>query len=178
MTIEEVVRLRTALKCGKNLPLRVLTDNDLFVIDESHRLQFTKWDDTNGVLYLFRLIDMQTDTSPSNRQQAISVSAVSYTFIEAIELPRLPLNDIDNLFETIEASGCTFNGDFKNLIKRTYTEVLHPERYQLSPSDMNTIIGPDAVNDKDDYYYNKYKESTKETLRYADRNKSIDENNP
>ena len=55
----QVIKLRDELKCGKNLPVRVLINNSFTIIDESHHLQFTKWDDTNGILYSLRLINVR-----------------------------------------------------------------------------------------------------------------------
>lgn len=173
MLKEDVIKLRTALKCGKNIPLRILINNSFTIIDESSKFQFTKWDDTNGMLYSFRMVDMQTDTLPNNKGNCISFFVVSYDTIEAIEIAQLPVGELDNLFSSLGAIGCTFNEDFKNLIKRTYTEIFHPDRYQLSPSDTNTILGPGAVNDRDDYYYGKYEEPFLETKRYNDRNNYI-----
>ena len=51
MDKDKVIKLRDALKADKNLPLRILIDNGFTTIDESYHLQFTKWDDTNGILY-------------------------------------------------------------------------------------------------------------------------------
>lgn len=78
LTKEEIIRLRNTLKCGKNIPLRILSNNSFFIIDESNVLQFTKWDDTNEVLYSFRMVNPNADITPSNRQQLISVIAVPY----------------------------------------------------------------------------------------------------
>lgn len=156
MTKEEVIKIRTALKCGKNIPIRAQLDGGLGTIDESNILQFTKWDDENGIIYTFKLVDMQSDDIPTNKQQNISIIATSYDSIRNIEVAKLPLTEIDNLFSGIEGTGCVFNDDFKNLIKHVYSEVLHPDRYQLTPTNINSIVGPNTVNDKDDYYYNKF----------------------
>mgnify|MGYP003533966772 FL=1 len=177
MEKEDVIKIRTAIKAGKNLPVRVFVDNAFTIIDESQTFQFTKWDDDNGILYSFRLIDPQSDKIPNNIEQAVSVYSTSYANIQAIETPVVPMKDMDSLFGTIEATGCKFSEDFKSLIKHAFTEVLHHDRYQLSSSDINSILGPNTVNDKDDYYYNKFTENFKETRRYADRNAAIDEAN-
>lgn len=176
LTKEEIIRLRNTLKCGKNIPLRILSNNSFFIIDESNVLQFTKWDDTNKVLYSFRMVNPNADITPSNRQQLISVVAVPYDRIEAMEAPYLPIDDIETICDAIKSSGCSFSDDFKKLIKHTFVEALHPDRITLSSSDINSIIGPGAVNDNDDYYYGKYKESNKETLRYRDRNAEANNN--
>lgn len=176
MEKDEVIKLRDTLKCNKNIPLRVFSGNGFSIIDESNVLQFTKWDDANGILYSFRMVHPSIDKTPSNRQQLISLIAVPYERIELIEIPYLPVDMIETACNYIKDSGCSFSDDFKNLIKHTFTEILHPDRITLTSSDINSIIGPDAVNDKDDYYYGKYKESSKETLRYKDRNSEISNN--
>ena len=176
MTKEEVIKLRDTLKCGKNIPLRVLSNNSFFIIDESNVLQFTKWDDANEILYSFRMVNPNVDITPSNKQQLISLVAVPYDRIEAIEVPYLPISEIETMCDSIKNSGCPFSDDFKKLIEHTFIEALHPDRITLTSSDINSIIGPGAVNDKDDYYYGKYTESNKETLRYRDRNNEVDNN--
>ena len=172
----QVIKLRDELKCGKNLPVRVLINNSFTIIDESHHLQFTKWDDTNGILYSFRLINVSgSDRILTNKENAISVFAVSYDTIEAIEIPVLPMDDLDALFDGLSAGGCTFGDDYKGLIKNTFTQALHPDRFDLRPTEINRLLGPDATNDKDDYYNNpsKFVDSFKETTRYRKRNQEI-----
>lgn len=176
MLKEQVIKIRNELKCGKNLPLRILINNSFTVIDESHHLEFTKWDDTNGLLYAFRLIDIHgTDRIPSNIENAIAVFVVSYDTIEAMEIPVMPLRELDTLFDNLDAGGCPFGEDFRKLIKHTYENALSPDRFRLSPTDMNQLLGPDAANDKDDYYNNpsKFTYPFKETLRYDKHNREI-----
>lgn len=171
----QVIKLRDELKCGKNIPLRILINNSFTIIDESHRLHFTKWDDTNGILYSFRLMDIRgTDRALSNRN-AISVFSVSYDTIEAIEIPVMPLEDLDALFNSLGNGGCTFSNDYKNLIKNSYAEALSPSNFRLSPTDLNNILGPGAANDKDDYYNHpsKFVQSAQETNRYREYNQKI-----
>lgn len=171
----QVIKLRDELKCGKNIPIRVLINNSFTIIDESHRFHFTKWDDTNGILYSFRLMDIRgTDHALSNRN-AITVFAVSYDTIEAMEIPVMPLEDLDTLFDNLGNGGCTFSDDYRNLIKYSYMQALSPNNFRLSPTDYNDILGPEAANDKDDYYNHpsKFVQSTQETLRYKEYNQKI-----
>lgn len=161
MENEQVISLRDTLKANKNLPLRIFIDNSFQIIDESNKFQFTKWDDDNGILYSFKMVHLNMDKSPNNNHQAISLFAVPYEMIQAMEICYLPISDIDDVIESIKDGGCTFSDEFKKLIIHTYTEVLAPDRITLSPSDINSILGPGAVNDKDDYYYGKYTEASK-----------------
>lgn len=179
MDKDKVIKLRDALKADKNLPLRILIDNGFTTIDESYHLQFTKWDDTNGILYSFRLVDMNRDRIPSNKANSIAVFAVEYESIQCMELAVLPLKDLDAVFDGISDSGCTISDAFRNLIKGTFEYVLSSDRYELSPTTLSNILGPNAVNDKDDYYAQpgKFTESFKETIRYRKHNEDITSNN-
>lgn len=175
-----VIKLRDELKCGKNIPLRILINNSFTVIDESHTMQFTKWDDENGIVYSFRLVDINsTDHNPSDKENAIAVFAVSYSTIEALEAPVFPLSELDTLFDKLSSGGCTFGAGFTDLIKHTYEYALHPDRYRLSPTDMTNMLGKEAVSDKDDYYNHpgKFTESFKETVNTNRRNKNNDSSN-
>lgn len=156
MEKEKVIRTRDILKAGKNLPVRIMTTSSNVCIDESSITQFTIWDDDAGMLYCYKLIDLQSDSVPSNGEQAISMIAMNYENIEAMEAPVLPLSMLDASLSAIEASGRAISEDMKKRIKTTYNEILHPYRYRLGSTDINNILGPDAVNDKDDYYQNKF----------------------
>lgn len=183
METARIIAMRDTLKAGKNLPLRVYLDNLHIGIDESSKTQFTKWDDTNGILYSFRLLNMQLDGVPNNKYPAITVFAISYEDIQGLEVVRLGIDDIDALVSNIVATGATFSDEFKNLIKSTYTKILDPNLYKLSPTDMNRIISsselqsdvPDAVNAKDDWYEGKFTENFMETVATNRYNESIKE---
>lgn len=175
----DVIKLRDILrKTGdnNNTPLRVYIDNSFIIIDESNKFEFTKWDDDNGILYSFKLININTDKYPNNKSQAISVFACPYDQIQDMEIPYLPIKDIDDLVDNIKESGCNFSDDYKNLIKHTFSDILHPDRITLSPSDINTIIGPNSVNEKDDYYKGKYTQNYKETRLHAEYNEAVKNN--
>lgn len=177
MTKNQVISLRDNLKCGKNFPLRLTVCDHLTVIDESNKMQFTKWDDTNGIVYSFRLINPIDDMVPNNSNNAISVMAIPYDNITSMEIVFLPISELDTFFTSLASSGCNMSNEYKALIKHTFASILHPDRYQLPPTIIADLLGDDAVNTKDDYYAGNYVESTKETLRYAERNKEIEESN-
>ena len=175
MENEQVISLRDTLKAKKNLPLRIFIDNSFQIIDEGNKFQFTKWDDVNGILYSFKMVHLNMDKSPNNKHQAISLFAVPYEVIQSMEISFLPIDEVSNVIDSIRTSGCQFGEDFEKVIIHTFKEVLAPDRITLTPSDINSILGPNAVNDKDDYYYNKYIESAKETQRYKEHNNYVDE---
>ena len=156
----DVIKMRTALKGGKNLPLLIHINNLYAVIDERNTFEFTVWDDDNELLYLFRLVGMVQETIPSNKSEAISVFCTHYDTIEAMELPQLPLETLDDVVGTIEATGKTFKDGFKELIKNTYETILKGNYADLTHGDINKLIGS-KLNDKDDYYNGKFTEPSK-----------------
>ena len=165
--------MRTALKSFKNLPLKVYADNDFIIVDESAALQFTKWDDENGILYTFRLMSIDQSRNPSNLEQSISVGAVLYDFIQAMEVAPMPIKEFDNLFTSMEGTGVVFNNEqFKDNIKYAFTQALRPDRVALTHEAINAMTGSKAMGDKpEDYYYSgRYKESFKETRDHAMHN--------
>lgn len=177
MDNQQAIKMRDTLKGGKNFPLRMTVCDHLTTIDESKIFQFTKWDDANFTLYSFRLVNPDSDTIPNNIGNAISVMAIPYSNITSMEICQLPVSELDTIFGSFDSSGCSMSDEFKNLIKHTFASALHPDRYQLPPTVITELLGENAVNDKDDYYAGKYVESTKETLRYLERNKKIADSN-
>jgi hypothetical protein len=173
MTIDEVVSLRGVLKAGKNLPVRVMVNNSFVIIDESNPSQFTKWDDDNGILYSFRLVDMQGDISPSNTQKAISMYICKYEYIEALELPFLPLSNIDDVFTEMEKVGTTMSDEFKTRIKTTYETLLRTDMADLRHRDFNKLTGSN-LDTTDEYYNGRFKQPFKETRMMASRNEYVD----
>lgn len=160
MTKDQVIMMRTALKGGKNLPLLIHINNMYALIDERATTQFTVWDDDNEMLYLFRLVSMATETIPSNRSEAISLFCTDYATIEAMEVPQLPLSDLDDVFGTIEATGKTFKEGFKELVTNTYTALLKGQYAELTHTDLNKLIGS-KLDENDDYYNGKFVETKK-----------------
>ena len=106
MENEQVISLRDTLKAKKNLPLRIFIDNSFQIIDEGNKFQFTKWDDVNGILYSFKMVHLNMDRSPNNKHQAISLFAVPYEMIQAMEVSYLPIEDIATIISSIRESGC------------------------------------------------------------------------
>ena len=176
MEIKEVVLLRDTIRCGKNLPVRVCIDNCFTIIDESNPTQFTIWDDENGILYSFRLVDVQGDTSPSNKQQAVSLFAVNYTSIQAIEVPLLPVDDIATAITNIRNTGKAVSKEFEERIIKSYKGLLSGNLVDLTHEDINRLTGSN-LNTADDYFAGRFTQSFKETLPTHDRNKYVDELN-
>lgn len=157
MDKEAVIKLRDTLKCGNNYPLRMTTDSTTNMIDESNPLAFTKWDDTNGILYSIKLPDPQSEVMPSNRQRAVSVVAIFYDHINSMELALVPVDTVlPTVLDSIKASGSGLSDDFINRILKLFKEVLSPERYELLNADINKLVGAN-LNEADDYYNGKYK---------------------
>ena len=161
MDTATVIKMLTILKAGKNFPLRMTTTDHATTIDESKAFQFTKWDDTNEILYSFRLVNMIDSISGSNRDQSMSVMAIAYADITSMEIVNLPLSKLEDVFESLDSNGCQMNDDFKNLIKHTFESALHPGRYQLPPTLIKEMLGKGSVNDNDDYYAGKFVPSSK-----------------
>ena len=175
MEVDKVIKMRTALKAGKNLPLTILIDNCFSVIDESMTGHFTFWDDKNGILYEMAYADVMSDKSPRNEKK-VSVFAVDYDCIQCMQLSSIKLNDVDDLFNTIKASGKDISDDRIAMIKNFYNKVLDTDRYELSHEETNKLLGSD-LDTRDDYYHGRMTEPFKETTRYRDRNKEIDDKN-
>lgn len=182
MTKDEVIKLRTALKGGYNLPLRIFIDNSFAIIDESLVLNFTKWDDSNGFLYVFRLLNPQQSTNPSDIASSIQCFATSYEMIQAMETVQLPLNSIDSVFGTMEASGMSIPNQenwnkLKDNMKYAFAEALGMKP-DLTHRELNAMHGSKyATNDKDEYFEGRFTESFKETRDKVEYNEYIKKKN-
>lgn len=168
-----VIKIRDAIKGGKNIPLRIITTDNIACIDESNAFTAVKWDDTNGILYVYRLQSPYVMESNTNRDQCISLFATDYSNITAMEVARLNIDDIESTVNTIKATGASFSDDFKKWIITMFKEALHKDRWRLSQQDINNIHGAEFEKAHYDYYKGKYPEKMKETIRYADRNEKI-----
>jgi hypothetical protein len=170
MEKERVIQMRNKLKAGENLPVIIYIDNLFKKIDESNVLQFTKWDDENGILYSYSLTDPLMDRNPSNVEGTISLFATDYEMIQAMEVPRMP---ITILGDSIDALEC-ITPEWKQRIIERFELALNPELVDLKRSDINAamgiIDGQKALNDNDDYYAGRYTQSFKETRLMAERN--------
>ena len=160
MEKDKVIKLRTALKAGKNLPLTVLIDNCFRVIDESMTGHFTFWDDTNGILYEMAYADIQSDKFATNKKQ-VSMFAVDYDCIQCIKNALIKVEDLDDLFTTIKASGKDISDDRIAMIKNFYNKVLDTDRYELSHEETNKLLGSN-LDTRDDYYHGKIPEVVKQ----------------
>ena len=176
MTVQEVIKLRDALRAGHNYPLRINISGNSNPLDESMAMERIIWDDANGVIYCFRMIDPQMDHLPSNHAQAITLVAVDYIAIESMEVVVLPIKDLDDMFDSIETyAGSSINEFTKTSIKELFHGILNPDLVNLTRTDLDRIDGPDIINDADDYYNNVYVEPFRETVRYRKRNEEIEE---
>lgn len=185
METSKVIAVRDALKAGKNLPLTIYIDNAFRIINENNKFQFTKWDDENGVLYNYALTNPNIASSPSNIGGEMSLFAVSYESIQAMEVIRLPFNELPNSIDSLTKSGAVISDEWKNIIINRFSKALNPNLVNMSPTDINKasgiIDGQKAVNDNDDYYNHKFTEPFAETRPMAERNeyakKVAEENN-
>lgn len=170
MEKSQVIEMRNKLKAGKNLPVIVYIDNLFKKIDESNVLEYTKWDDDNGILYHYSLTDPNLDSSPSNIGGSITLFATDYEMIQAMEVVCL---SVDNLSDSIDSLEC-IGEQFKERIINGFTKALNPNLINLSNRDINKIMGladgQKALNDNDDYYDGRYTQSFKETRPMAERN--------
>lgn len=172
-SIERIVQMRNALKGGKNIPLLIHAETGNVVISELNTLSFTKWDDTNGILYSFRLKNLTNTQSPSNLSNEIEVIGVPYDHISTIETIRMTTDQLDDVFGSMESTGITFKEGFKDAIKYAFREALHPDRWSLSRDEINSIHGTQVYDTSDDYYRGKFAEPFKETRDKAEYNKFV-----
>lgn len=152
---EVVISMRTALKAGRNLPLKVYADNGWIIVDESVTSSFTKWDDENGVIYYFRLADPMSSKHLRNNPEVISVCAIKYEFIQAMEVVPFAVELLDDVFDSIEGSTngvTTFSNEFREKIKHVFHAWLKP-RSEMYPELVNAIVGDNrAASEAYDYY--------------------------
>ena len=181
MEAAKVISMRDTLKNGQNFPLIVYINNMYRLIDESATLTFTKWDDTNHVLYVISLADPNITSTPSNFNAELSIFSVDYEVIEAMEIARLPRKYLKSCLDKISENGTAIKDEVKQAVIDMFDGACDPTRVNLGPTDMNRIMGVrdgrTAVNDKDDYYEGKFTENYAETRRTADYNKYVDEQN-
>lgn len=166
MEKSQVIEIRDKLKAGKNLPILVYIDNLPKNIDESNVLQFTKWDDENGILYSYSLTDPIMEKSPSNIGGGITLFATGYENIQSMEVSRIPIN---MLGDSIDSLGC-IGEEFKKRIIEVFTSILDPNIDKLDYSNINNLVGQKVFNTNDDYYAGKYTESFAETRLMAQHN--------
>ena len=177
-TKEVVIKMRNALKAGRNLPLRVYADNTFVIVDEAAEAAFTKWDDDNGIIYYFRLQNpFDSKGAGAAYSQCISVSAIKYEFIQAMEVAPMPIKHIDEIFNSIDAetSNCKLKPEFKEQIKYVFNKYLSSENIPMSSMVRNAYIGAKVHPEFDDYYSGYMYENRKETGTLNDRNAELKE---
>ena len=169
MDKERVIELRNKLKAGKNLPLIVYIDNAFRIIDEANVLQFTKWDDDNGYLYVYGLTD--NNMGRPDIGDGVSLFAVDYESIQSMEVPRM---DISCLEDSIDSIGC-IGDEFKKRIVNGIKSALNPNLVNYTRADINKAMmladNNKAIDDSVDYYTGKYPQPFKETRMMAEHNK-------
>ena len=170
MEKNRVIEMRNKLKAGKNLPVIVYIDNLFKKIDESNVLEFTKWDDENGILYHYSLPYPGAEDTPSNIGGAVSLFATDYEMIQAMEVPRLNIGDLGLSIDSLDC----ISSEWKERIIQRFKIALDPNLVNLNRSDINKVMGivdgQKALNDNDDYYAGRYKQSFAETRAMAERN--------
>jgi hypothetical protein len=167
LTKEQIIAWRTSLKGGKNLPLRIIFDNQ-FNFDESLPLNYIKWDDDKGIIYIFRLTNMSDTIYPGNNPNTVSVFSAPYDKIWYMTLA-IPLEVLDDVFDSIGS----ISDDFKEYIKYGLTEALHPDRWRMEHADINAMVGAKATHDDVAYYMGRFPEPFKETRPHAMHNEWI-----
>lgn len=164
---EVVIAMRDALKAGKNLPLKVYCDNVHIMIDESAEFMFTLWDDDNGVVYVFRLMDLAHTRIPNNKlEQSISVGAIKYEFIQAMEVAPMPMKSFDDICSTIRSSSndMIFTNEFQEHIKKVFTRALNDNgQADLTNSAKNAVHGLRLTSQRDQWNLGIRSEPFKET---------------
>ena len=175
MEKSQVIKMRNALKAGKNWPLIVYIDNAFRNIDESNVLQFTKWDDENGILYSYSLSDPVKDNARSNIEGGISLFATDYEMIQSMEVAKINITDLGTSIESLRC----ITDEWKERIIERFKLALNPELVNLNRSDINKAMGVidnhKALNDNDDYYAGHYSQSFAETRAMAERNAYAEE---
>lgn len=170
MEKSQVIKMRNALKAGKNWPVVVYIDNSFRIIDETNVFQFTKWDDENGILYNYSLAHPLLDSSPSNVGGGVSLFATDYENIQSMEVAKINIDDLD---ASIVSLGC-ISEDWKDRIVNRFKTALNPELVNLSNMDINKSMGvideQKALNDNDDYYNRRFTQPFAETRPMAERN--------
>ena len=165
-----VIKLKNILRGDQNYPLRVFIADNVTVVDETSITQVTKWDDENGIIYSFRLPGPTITDIPNNAPKAISITAISYENIQGIEVIRVPVSNLDAIFDKIDAISST-EGE---TIKKLYNFLLSNDLTNINPSTIAAAMGASA---KDDYYNGKYTENFKETRPRANINAYAEEIN-
>lgn len=174
MEKKDVIKIRDILKAGKNIPVTVHVDNVLVCIDESMPFQFTKWDDANGILYSFRLPNANL-AAEATVDKKICLYATTYEHIQAIELCKVSLDNVEDVIDKIRESGITFSDDFKKYIIGSFENLFNPS-FELTNKNINLTLGSN-LDESYDYYNGVYRHFDKET-NFADKRNTSAEKEP
>ena len=174
MTKEQVIQIRDAIKAGKNLPLKLFITDVTTDVNEANALTAVKWDDVNGIIYVYRLEAMSLMSSPSDRTKTISLYATTYENITGMEVGKLPVEDIRTTSSNIRSTGATFSEDFENWVYDMFNNALSSDRVRLEHYDVNQLTGARVDTTYGSYYHDRQKGKMKLEQRYADRNEKID----
>ena len=175
---EVVIAMRNALKANCNWPVKVYADNNWVIVDESNKAAFTKWDDENGLLYYFRLVDPIHNNIHQSTKPVVSVAAIKYEFIQAMEVAPFPCDKLDDLFSSIETASnnvSTFSSEFKEKIKHVMSVYQDSNLVELYPDLINAIHGTNVVKTDNDYYAGRMGYPKKETTYVTRYNKEVEE---
>ena len=181
MEVSQVIKMRNTLKCGKNLPLRVFMNNNHRTVDESSVLEFVKWDDSNGFLYVYHISDMQNMSNPSNNGGELTLFCVSYEDIQAMEIAGFPLSLLSDTLDSLAANGAEIKEPYRQGIIDMFNKALDKNLVYMTHTDINKMMGlrdgNKALNDNEDYYEGKFTQNFAETLRPNQYNKQINSTN-
>lgn len=183
---EVVIAMRNALKANMNWPVKVYADNIFVIVDESNTAAFTKWDDEMGVIYYFRLADPISAKQVHDVPQVISVTAVKYEFVQAMEVVPFPVSKLDDIMNSITTSsgGVTiFSDKTREKIKHIFEAMTDPNMVEMYPALVNAIHGAtDARPMANDYYAGRQTVPFKEISDVRNHNIEVEQlknsNNP
>ena len=169
MTKQEVVTLRDRLKAGKGFALICTLANGQDLIDETNMAGFVYWDDTNGIVYDFRLSSMLNDTN-INSTRHLDVLAVPYEEITSMKVVGFPIDKFDDFFNSLG----TMPDNMKEYLKGKYQRMFDPNLTSLGPDNRNRILGAVVDQSPYDYYNGKWHRPFKELHEVDAYNKSIE----
>ena len=200
MKKDDIIAVRTALKTEKNYPIKVFINNSWDAIDEGLFARYTEWNDDKELLTYVKQENIADARNLNNAGTRVRVFTVSYETIEAMcsdcyverTIDPITKEAIPSMFEDV-IDGMQEIAPKLYSIKDRFTDyirgVFHPKRKSLTAADKKILIGYKEDDsgvatwpilygvDEVDYYQQQWPELFKETRRYAERNKTIDEQN-
>jgi len=200
MKKEDIIAIRTALKTDKNYPIKVFINNSWEAIDEGLFARYTEWNDDKELLIYAKQENIADARNLTNDGMRYRIFVVSYETIEAMssdcfvqrttdpitkEIVPSMLEDVIDSLQDVAPKLYSIKDKFTDYIRG----VFHPKRVSLTAADKKILIGYKEDDngvaswpilygvDEVDYYQQKWPELFKETRRYAESNKIIDEEN-